>query len=167
MKFFPSKDIVKFKYLRSDSVCTVRHRQNDSLIWADLLKIREIYLQGRVIEVHNGKSTLFWHEEWNMISLYATYWCLCEQKNITVFQVKSGEIQLSFTRWLVDNLKSDWDKVLADVSQYHFKHGEDFVKWKFGNKGSFSVQSVYNAITTNENGPLIKKYMEGQEPYQD
>ena len=59
--------------------------------------------------------------------LHTDLFKLSEQKNITLFQVKCGEIQLSFTRWLVDNLKSDWDKVLADVSQYHFKHGEDFL----------------------------------------
>jgi len=81
-----------------------------------------------------------------------------------VFQVKSGEIQLSLTRWLVDNLKSDWDNVLVDVSQYHFKHGEDFVKWKFGNKGSFSVQSVCNAMTTNQNGPMFKNIWKGKNP---
>jgi len=91
--------------------------------------------------------------------LHTDLFKLCEQKNITLFQVKCGEIQLSFTRWLVDNLKSDWDEVLADVSQCHFKHGEDFVKWKFGNKGSYSVQSVCKAMTTNENmGPCLKIY---------
>ena len=96
--------------------------------------------------------------------LHTDLFKLCEQKNITLFQVKCGEIQLSFTRWLVDNLKSDWDKVLADVSQYHFKHGEDFVKWKFGNKGSFSVQSVCNAMTTNQNGPMFKNIWKGKNP---
>lgn len=41
------QDIVKFKYLKKDSICTVKHRQNDSAIWSDLLKVRNIYLQGR------------------------------------------------------------------------------------------------------------------------
>ena len=37
-------DIIAFKYIRGSSVCTVKHRQNDSPIWADLLKVRDIYL---------------------------------------------------------------------------------------------------------------------------
>jgi len=39
------QEIVKFKYIKEDSICTVKHRQSDSPIWADLLKVRKIYLQ--------------------------------------------------------------------------------------------------------------------------
>jgi hypothetical protein len=51
--------IVRFKYLRNDSICTVKHRQTDSAIWADLLKIKDIYLLGRVMKIRNGQNTLF------------------------------------------------------------------------------------------------------------
>jgi hypothetical protein len=50
------QDIIKFKYLRGKSICTVTHRQTDSPIWADLLKIREVYLQGRKLNVKNGEK---------------------------------------------------------------------------------------------------------------
>jgi len=42
----------------------VKHRQTDSAIWADLLKIRDIYLQGRKVIIGNGKKTLFWKDKW-------------------------------------------------------------------------------------------------------
>jgi hypothetical protein len=48
------QDIVRYKYLRSGSVCTMSHRQPDSPMWTDLLKIRDIYLQGRRMHVKNG-----------------------------------------------------------------------------------------------------------------
>lgn len=41
--------IVKFKYLKNKSIHDVRHKLNDSSMWYDLLKVREIYLQGRII----------------------------------------------------------------------------------------------------------------------
>lgn len=39
--------IVKFKYIKNGSICDVSHKQFDSAIWADLLKVKNVYLQGR------------------------------------------------------------------------------------------------------------------------
>lgn len=55
---------VKFKYLRHDSIQSVKHRQSNSAIWADLLKIKDIYLQGRKVLVKNGNNTFFWMDSW-------------------------------------------------------------------------------------------------------
>lgn len=41
------QDIAKYKYLKRDNVCFVKHKQTDSPVWADLLKVKNIYLQGR------------------------------------------------------------------------------------------------------------------------
>jgi len=54
------QQIINFKYLKNDSICTVKHRQTNSAIWSDLLKIRDVYLQGRKMKVGNGQKTLFW-----------------------------------------------------------------------------------------------------------
>jgi hypothetical protein len=48
------QEIVRFKYLKNDSIHTVRHRRNDSAIWFDLLKIKDVYLQERKMVVRNG-----------------------------------------------------------------------------------------------------------------
>jgi hypothetical protein len=37
----------------------VKHRQNDFAMWSDLLKIKDIYLQGRQVKIGDGKNTLF------------------------------------------------------------------------------------------------------------
>jgi hypothetical protein len=58
------QDIVRYKFLRNGSVCTVSHRQLDSPMWSDLLKIRDIYLQGRRMHGKNGQRTLFWKDRW-------------------------------------------------------------------------------------------------------
>jgi hypothetical protein len=41
------------------SICTVKHRQEEFPVWADLLKVRELHLQGRTIDTRNGQNTLF------------------------------------------------------------------------------------------------------------
>jgi hypothetical protein len=53
------QQIIKYKYLRHDSICSVKHKQTDSPMWADLLKVRNLYLQGRKFVIGNGKNILF------------------------------------------------------------------------------------------------------------
>jgi hypothetical protein len=48
------------KVLKKHVVSNVQHRLGDSPIWTDLLKIKKIYLSGRVINVKNGRNTLLW-----------------------------------------------------------------------------------------------------------
>jgi hypothetical protein len=50
------QEIVKSKYLHNKSIVSVTHKQTDSPIWYDLLKVRDIYLQGRGIRFKNGEK---------------------------------------------------------------------------------------------------------------
>ena len=50
------EELVEKKYLKGNPISVVKHRLDDSPIWIDLLKIREVYLRGRVIQVANGKK---------------------------------------------------------------------------------------------------------------
>jgi hypothetical protein len=54
--------VIKAKYLQSDGVGTVILKMGDSLVWADLLKVKQIYLRGRQI-IKNGKQTLLWKDK--------------------------------------------------------------------------------------------------------
>lgn len=53
------KDIVKAKYLQNNSIFSVTHKANDSPIWYDLLKVKDLYLQCRSIKINNGQKTRF------------------------------------------------------------------------------------------------------------
>lgn len=108
------QDIVKHKYLRKDSILSVKHKQTDSPICADLIKIKEVYLQGRKMRVKSGKSTLFWKDVW----LYSEPICmlspdlfkLCEQKEASIFQIVSGTVSMTFRRWLTLSSKVNGTK---------------------------------------------------------
>jgi hypothetical protein len=47
------QDIIKHKYLRSNTIHTLTHKLNDSPVWYDLLKVKEFYLLGRSINLYN------------------------------------------------------------------------------------------------------------------
>jgi hypothetical protein len=56
------QQIIRFKYLKNNSICSVKHKQNDSVIWANLLKVKDVYLHGRKMVISDGSNTLFWKD---------------------------------------------------------------------------------------------------------
>jgi len=50
------QSIVKMKYLQDETVRTVKLNPNISPVWHDLLKVKPIYLKGRVLSTKNGKK---------------------------------------------------------------------------------------------------------------
>lgn len=84
------------------------------------------------------------------------------QPDISVSQMKQNSV--SFTRWLVDDLKIGCDKIKSNVEEVILTPGEDVVFWKFGKNGCFSVKSVYKALTMNDAGPYFKKIWKGKIP---
>jgi len=129
------QEIVKSKYLHNKSIVSVTHKQTDSPIWYDLLKVRDIYLQGRGIRFKNGGKTRFWCDPWlydkSILAVVPALLILCDQKEVSAADVKSGQIQITFRRWLTDDLQSCWDKVCSGVDSFFLQEGEDVIIWKF------------------------------------
>lgn len=162
------QEIINFKYLKKDSICTVKHRQTDSAIWTDMLKIKGVYLQGRKMILGNGKRTLFWHDTWlydkPLIHLFPDLFAMCNQQKITVEKMKMDPSAVTFTRWLVDSWRDSWEQILIDSDNIRLVASDDKVAWKFGTKGLFSVKSVYSALTVNESGKYHKMIWKSKIP---
>jgi hypothetical protein len=92
-------EIVRFKYLQKDTVSSVRHK-TEYPIWTELLKVKNIYLQDRKLKEGDGKNTLFGKESWlysdYLYLLFPDLFKLCEQQNISVYQLISGATHISF-----------------------------------------------------------------------
>lgn len=58
------QEIARAKYIKDGTVCSVSHRINDSPVWTNLLKVKHIYLQGRKLNVRNGKKASLWKDSW-------------------------------------------------------------------------------------------------------
>lgn len=56
------QDLVQKKYKLQNGICRVNSTMSDSPCWADLLKIKQIYMRGRMMVVGDGKQTDFWHD---------------------------------------------------------------------------------------------------------
>jgi len=64
---------------------------------------------------------------------------------------------VNFSRWLVNDLRNDWEHIMCRVNELSVTNDEDSVIWKFGKKASFSVRSVYKALTVGDSGPFFYK----------
>jgi hypothetical protein len=56
--------LVKLKYIQNSPIFLVKHKQSDSLVWSDLLKVRHIYFSGRDFKVNNEILINFWLDRW-------------------------------------------------------------------------------------------------------
>lgn len=137
-------------------------------MWADLLKVRDIYLQGRKFVVGNGKKILFWKDRWAhdqpFAELFPDLFKMAQKHNISLAEVKNDPNSVHFSRWLVGIWKKQWDSIVYDISMTQLNNSDDYVIWKFGTKGTFTVKSVYNALTANESGPSHRKIWKSKIP---
>lgn len=116
------QDIIRYKYLRNDTIHSVAHKLNDSSVWYDMLKVKEIYLLGRTVWIRSGNITRFWKDAW----LYQQPICeiapvlfeLCDQKDITVDKMRSGEVAMTFRRGLPKDLRNSWEHIWRDASSF-------------------------------------------------
>jgi len=161
------QQIVKIKYMKQQTIHDVNHRLYDSPMWNDLLKVKNIYLQGRGISVENGCLTRFWLDPWlynEPIAVIApVLFELCENKNISVAQAVGGG-QISFRRWLFGELRVAWENIWRDAANFRLSSIDDSVIWTLGKRGTFNVKSIYNALSNFSSGIYYKKIWKGKIP---
>lgn len=125
-----------------------------------MLKVKDIYLLGRDICTNNGGYTGFWKDTW----LYQQHLCTiapelfepCENKDITVDKVRSNEMEITFRRWLPQDLRLQWEQIWAYAGNFIFGNESDRIIWSLEKNYKFSMKSAYNALTRNEAGNYLK-----------
>jgi hypothetical protein len=83
------QDIVRLKYVKGTPVCSIPNRYNDSPVWCDLLKIRQIYLKRRKFQINDGRLVSFWLDIWlgdkSLCQEYSILYDLCNDKGCSVY----------------------------------------------------------------------------------
>lgn len=79
--------------------------------------------------IKDGKNTLFWKDSCQhdkpLCTLFPDLLKICNQQNISVWQVKNDLQVVTFTRWLVDNMKLDWLNILKDLNDLALNNKSD------------------------------------------
>jgi hypothetical protein len=52
------------KYKIREGISQMKQKQENSLVWNDLIKVKDIYTRGRAMILGNGKDIDFWRDVW-------------------------------------------------------------------------------------------------------
>ena len=146
------QEVVKKKYGIEHGIWRIARRQNDSAIWKDLLKVKHIYLQGRVMMVNSGECTDFWHDAWcggkPFSELYPILWFFCQQQKCTVKEIHDRGWNLTIHGWLDPELQRQLSRLRSMLTSVALSSGRDTPRWKFTKSGKFSVKSLYEKLSS-------------------
>jgi hypothetical protein len=103
---------VKAKYGINKSLHHIRMKSDDSPVWKDLLKVKHLYLKGRMMTVGNGNSTDFWNDAWcgtfPFCEKYPQRFNICLNQQLTVAEAIALGWQFRFRCWMNPEIQSQW-----------------------------------------------------------
>jgi hypothetical protein len=156
------------KYIHRDNIMNVGPKTFDFHVWHDLSKIIMYYAIGRQVITRSGDKTRFWEDPWiDEIPLAMSepdLYDVCNDKYLLVQTVRERDGQLDFRRWLSDDNKSNWDKIMDKFQAFEFQELGDCVSWKWGKTKEFYVKTLYDNLTSITYGPYLKHIWKGKFP---
>lgn len=142
------QEIVKKKYVKKECITQIKHKQTDSRVWSDLLKVRDLYLENRLMKVGNGENTDFWNEKWcgnfSLRERFKSIFDICQEQKITVAELYKRRWRLTFRRWLTKDQQVEKRK-LNDILATCLSN-RDTPIWNKEKSGKFTVKSMYNQL---------------------
>ena len=144
------QDIVRARYLRNRTVADVGPKFSDSPCWKALLKVKEVYMIGRKINIESGNIARVWSDSINRLlpfkEHYPQLFDICNIPECTIKQVLNVDSASFFRRRLTPMLSEQWGVVLDTVNKLSLTDKEDRVVWSLNQNGKFSAKSVYKLL---------------------
>jgi hypothetical protein len=142
--------------VKNSPTCVIPQRLSDSPIWSDLLKIREIYLKGRMLKIGNDQFVSFcldsWLNEVPLCQLYPILYELAFDKKCSVADINGRDWVIQFRIRLQGIIRDQWYELAGKLNEVVLNNEKDDVMWKCNASKIFSVKSVYEHLTKNDCG---------------
>jgi hypothetical protein len=155
------QDIVRIKHVKNYPTCLIPARLSDSPIWCDLLKVRHIYLRGRGIQANNGQKVSFWLYNWmDEVPLCITYPVLYDEalnQKCSVSEVRAQGWMVHFKTILHGVIRAQWYDLAVRLNNFPINDSKDVAYWKWTTSRCFTIKSVYDHLTKNDDGPDYKQ----------
>jgi hypothetical protein len=98
------QDIVRKKYQVKGGIATLKYKPSNSLVWNDLIKIKDLCRYGRVVKIGNGEDTDFWLDAWcgdtALKEKFSDLFEISEEQNISVAAMAGNRWRMTWRRWL-------------------------------------------------------------------
>jgi hypothetical protein len=136
--------IAKQKYVKNSTIAQLRRNPSNSPVWNDLLKVKDLYMNGRVMMVGRGDTTDFCHDAWcgslPLKEKYPDLYEICNDQKVTVAMMAQRNWRMTFRRWLDEPLQDRLRRMRDIISSFALSDGKDFPKWIFGESWLFLCQ---------------------------
>jgi hypothetical protein len=98
------QSLFKAKYGIDKGITRITMKHDNSTVWKDLLKVKHLYLSGRVMVVGNEKSTDFWKDARCGLTPFSEQFPqlfnICSQQQLTVVEAADMGWHFIFRRWM-------------------------------------------------------------------
>lgn len=136
--------LFKDKYLRKTAFLDSFPSSNNSPIWRDILKGRDVLKKGLIVGIGNGNSTSLWYHHW--VADKPLYLLMDKEVPESKAHWFVGHI-IKNGAWVLDDIKhlitEDIQNAILAVPLARSQNQEDFLRWRFTTNGVFSIKSAY------------------------
>jgi hypothetical protein len=158
------QEIVRTKYNIKRGIVHLKVKPSNSPVWNDLIKVKELYMCGRYIQIGNGRDTDFWSDPWcGTIPLKEKFRQLaeiCNEQKKSVAEIARGGWRLTFRRWLDENNQIQMRQLRDILTTCALGLDKDKPMWRREKHKRFSVRTMYThlcrADIENQNKKLWK-----------
>jgi hypothetical protein len=164
------QEIVKLKYVKGSHICHIQNKITDSPIWSDLLKARNIYLEGREYKLHNVKLLSFWADTCRggggvhcVLNIQSYMTCVLTRKPLYMRWLWLDALCSSKIR-LPPVIRDQWYILAQKLNEVVLNEEQDKVIWKWSATRKFTIKSLYSHVTRNDNGPAYSNIRKSKLP---
>jgi mannosylglycoprotein endo-beta-mannosidase len=148
------QEIVRKKYKIFQGISGLQRKPRNSSAWNDLLKVKQLYVKGRIMILGNGKRIDFWEDAWcGMVALkdkFRGLYDICSDQKVSVEEMAQRGWRLTFRRWLNESQQTQLRQLRDMLFTCALSNEKDRVKWVWEKSGAFSVKSMYNHLFRSE-----------------
>lgn len=110
-------------------------------------------LKGRILNVGNGKRNNFCHDCWSgdgpLCNTYADLYDICNDQNLSSYQMVAHKKSLCFRRWLNEVDRRKLRQIHDILAKVALSDSSNKPKWRWEKTGIFSVRSIYKQLHKN------------------
>ena len=139
--------IVRARYFRNKTVANIRSRFSDSPCWKSIMKVKDVYMAGRKVNINKGDLARVWHDPWvdNGIlrERFPVLYDICQDQDYTIASFVDNDYNLPFRRRLFGELEEQWKWMVCEAKKLHLNENPDAISWSLNRGGRFTTKSVY------------------------
>jgi hypothetical protein len=141
------QDIVRKKYKVRGGIVNLRNKPSNSPVWNDLIKIKGVYLAGRIMKIGDGRDIDFWRDPWygrvNLIEKFRDLYDISNEQYVSVADMAQRGWRLTFRRWLDENAQNQLRFLRDILMSCALGQQKDRPIWVWEKHKQFSVKSMY------------------------